>query len=94
MLEEWVHGDLQPDLTLYLDLDPEVAALRIANRERDRMEQEQMSFFHKVRQGYLARAAADARFCTVDASLPLVDVQRAVCLQVKEFVGFHRQGVS
>ena len=89
-----MHGDLQPDLTLYLDLDPEVAALRIANRERDRMEQEQMSFFHKVRQGYLARAAADARFRTVDASLPLVDVQRAVCLQVKEFVGFHRQGVS
>ena len=94
VLEEWVHGDLQPDLTLYLDLDSEVAALRIANRERDRMEQEQMSFFHKVRQGYLARAAADKRFRTVDASLPLGDVQRAVCLQVQEFVTAHRQGVT
>jgi len=89
-----VHGDLQPDLTLYLDLDPEVAALRIANRDLDRMEQEQMSFFHKVRQGYLARAAADSRFRTVDASLPLVDVQQLVCQQVKEFVSSHMPGVK
>jgi dTMP kinase len=94
VLEEWVHGDLQPDLTLYLDLDPEVAALRIADRDHDRMEQEQMSFFHKVRQGYLARAAANSRFRTVDASLPLADVQQTVCRQVKEFVGIHMPGAN
>ena len=94
VLEEWVHGDLQPDLTLYLDLDPEVAALRIADRDHDRMEQEQMSFFHKVRQGYLARAAANSRFRTVDASLPLADVQQTVCRQVKEFVFIHMPGAN
>lgn len=92
VLEEWVHGDLQPDLTLYLDLTPEVAANRIADREQDRMEQEQLSFFHRVRQGYLARAAADSRFQTVDASLPLVEVQALVCEQVKAFVSTHSEG--
>jgi dTMP kinase len=89
VLEEWVHGELQPDLTLYLDLDPEIAALRIAGRDQDRMEQEQMHFFHKVRDGYLARAASAPRFYTIDASLPLESVQVVVCQKITEFVSDH-----
>ena len=37
-LERMVHGGLQPDLTLYLDLPPEAAAARIAGRRPDRFE--------------------------------------------------------
>ena len=44
VLESWVQADLQPDLTVYLDLDPAVAELRIADREKDRMEAEQRAF--------------------------------------------------
>ena len=38
-LELWVQGSLQPDLTLYLDLAPDVAETRIAHRQKDRMEE-------------------------------------------------------
>ena len=49
VLESWVQSDLQPDLTVYLDLDPAVAELRIADREKDRMECAQRAFFLRVR---------------------------------------------
>ena len=52
-LKDWVQQGLEPDLTLYFDIPPEVGAARIADREQDRLEQERRDFFHKVREGYL-----------------------------------------
>ncbi len=46
-----VQRDLQPDLTLYLDCDPDVGRSRIASRELDRMEQEQLVFFSSCAPG-------------------------------------------
>ena len=62
-LERWVHPDLQPDLTLIFDLDPAVAARRLAGTGQapDRFEREQADFFQRVRAAYLRRAAADPR---------------------------------
>lgn len=58
-LEQWVHGDLQPDLTLLFDVPTEIAAERLANaREPDRFEREQGEFHGRVRAAYLRRAAA------------------------------------
>ena len=74
-LESWVQAGLQPDLTLYLDLEPSIAEQRIADREKDRMEVERRDFFDRVRQGYLARAAEHERFTTIDASQTLDLVQ-------------------
>lgn len=69
-LENLVHGDLQPDLTLLLDLPVEQGLLRAAERSQaDRFEQESVDFFEKVRAGYLDRAAgAPGRFVIVDAT--------------------------
>jgi len=69
-LEEMVHGDLQPDLTLLLDLPVELGLERASRRsEADRFEQESLRFFERVRQAYLDRAAAKAsRFAVIDAS--------------------------
>ena len=69
-LETLVHGDLQPDLTLLLDLPVEQGMLRASNRSRaDRFEQESMDFFKRVRKAYLERAAtAPGRFAVIDAS--------------------------
>ncbi len=86
ILESWVQGELQPDLTLYLDLDPSIAEQRIADREKDRMEAEQRAFFLRVREGYLARAAQYSRFKTIDASQPLDQVQQQVVLSMNEFI--------
>ena len=70
MLEELVHGDLQPDLTLLLDIDVGQGMERVAKRsDADRIEREDLAFFERVRAAYLARAQADlARFRVVDAS--------------------------
>ena len=69
-LERWVHADLQPDLTLLFDIPVEVARQRLSNNATlDRFEQEQGSFFEKVRQAYLDRCKKNPqRFALIDAS--------------------------
>tara|TARA_B110000483_G_scaffold122841_1_gene148043 strand:- start:560 stop:1219 length:660 start_codon:yes stop_codon:yes gene_type:complete len=76
-LQLLVQGELRPDLTLILDLDPEIGLARASNRgELDRFELEQQSFFRHVRQGYLDIAEAEPERCKViDASKPLTDVK-------------------
>lgn len=79
-LEDWVQGDLRPDLTLLLDLPVETGMARIADRGRpDRFEREERDFFQRIRDNYLERAAAEpGRFRRIDASAPLEEVRREV----------------
>lgn len=66
-------GDLVPDLTLLLSLDPDDAGKRLAGRgeEADRLEQEDASFFAKVAAAYEALADAHpGRIRRLDATLP------------------------
>lgn len=59
-IERWVQGDLQPDLTIILDVPLEVALERIErSREKDRFEQEGSGFYAAVRDVYLQRAASN-----------------------------------
>lgn len=69
-LEALVHGDLQPDLTLLLDLPVAEGMARAAGRgEADRIEQENQAFFERVRKGFLQRALEEQdRFLVVKAS--------------------------
>ncbi|MEJ1958358.1 MAG: dTMP kinase [Nitrosomonadales bacterium] len=69
-IEHWVHADLQPDLTLLFDIPIEVARRRLSNNSTlDRFEQEQGSFFEKVRQAYLDRCKKyPQRFELINAS--------------------------
>jgi dTMP kinase len=70
-LERWVHGHLQPDLTLLFDLPSSIASQRIAAQARqlDRFEQERAEFHERVRRAYLERAAAaPQRIHCIDAS--------------------------
>jgi dTMP kinase len=92
VLESWVQGDLQPDITLYLDVAPDIAEQRIATREKDRMEVERQDFFLRVRQGYLDRAKEHARFEIIDAGNPLQEVQAAVRGKIHEFIRLARSG--
>lgn len=77
-LEQWVHGDLQPDLTLLFDIPVEVARQRLANNKNlDRFEQERSEFFERVRQAYLARAAkTPQRFAVIHAEKTLSEVKQ------------------
>lgn len=80
ILEQWVQGSLQPDLTLYFDVPVEIARARLmATRALDRFEQEQASFFERVRTGYLERARSDpARIRVVDSTQSIEDVRAAI----------------
>lgn len=84
-LEQIVHGGLQPDLTLWFDLPPAIAAQRrAAARTPDRFEQLDQAFFERVRAGYARRAAeAPARFLRVDASKPVDEVWESIALALE-----------
>lgn len=81
-----VHGTLWPDLTIYLDVPDDVGRGRIAGREPDRFEIERREFFRRVRVVFRDRARAHARIQEVDASRPLVDVQRDVAAVMQRFL--------
>jgi len=69
-LESMVLGELRPDLTIILDLDPETGLARAKERgELDRFENEKDEFFNKVRSAYLDIARSNPDRCfVIDAS--------------------------
>jgi dTMP kinase len=69
ILENWVHPEIQPDLTLFFDLPIEVARQRLGSLHHpDRFEREGDSYFDRVRAAYLARAKAyPERITVIDA---------------------------
>jgi len=79
-LENWVLGDLRPDLTILLDAPISVGRERAGKRSTpDRFEQERDAFFNRVRDTYLARANAEPeRIKVVDASGDLQSVQQQI----------------
>ncbi|OAT22532.1 dTMP kinase [Proteus myxofaciens] len=75
-LRDTVLGDFKPDLTLYLDLEPEIGLARARARgELDRIEKESMAFFHRTRERYQALAKDDKSIITIDASQSIDKVQ-------------------
>ncbi|RUR32433.1 dTMP kinase [Vreelandella andesensis] len=92
-LEQFVQKGLSPDLTLLLDMSPDAAKERLEGRlrdqqtQRDRFEQEQLSFFEAVRHAYLERAtAAPQRFALIDAGQALDQVQASLAQTLEERV--------
>ncbi len=77
MLENWVQGSLQPDLTFLFDVPVEMSRERLAlNMSLDRFEQEKQEFFMRVRAAYLACAAAQPqRIRVIDSSRSIADIQ-------------------
>jgi len=79
-LEDWVQGELRPDLTIILDAPVEVGRARASSRsEPDRIEKEQDDFFQRVRNAYIELANHyPHRICLVDASKTLPEVQQQI----------------
>lgn len=84
-LEQWVHPDLQPDLTLFFDVPVEVARQRLRSSDNtrpnnaplDRFEQEQADFFERVRAGYHKRVRQNLRrYTVIDAAQPMDAVKQ------------------
>lgn len=77
-----VHGDLEPDCTLLLDLPVPMGLERARSRQggaADRFEAEAQAFFERVRAGYLELARREPkRIQVIDAAVPLAAVQEEV----------------
>lgn len=86
-LESLVQGELRPDLTLYLDVPPEVGHARISDRAHDRLEQEAAGFHERVRAAYLDRSVSEPQFRVVDASMSLATVQASIRTIIADFAG-------
>ncbi len=77
LLEQFVQGDIRPDLTIYLDVPVDVGMARAAERgQLDRFEQEKHEFFERVRSVYLQRAQDNpTRYRIINAAQSLDEVQ-------------------
>jgi dTMP kinase len=86
LLAEWVQGDLQPDMTLLLDAPAKIGMQRAAQRgATDRLESEQISFYERVRAGYLELAESyPERYRVVDAARPLQAVQASIGKELEQ----------
>ncbi len=90
MLDKWIVGSHYPDLTLLLDIDPAVGFERAEKRgtEKDRIEQEKMDFFIRVRDVYLQRAKQyPKRIKIIDASVPIYAVESQILDALDTFIG-------
>ncbi len=87
-IEQFVQKGLTPDKTVLLDLSVEVGLQRAASRsEPDRFESEKQAFFEDVRRVYLDRAEAEPdRFCVVDASQSIEQVQQSIVKHLDELL--------
>jgi dTMP kinase len=89
-LSLWAAEGLLPDLTVLLDLDPDAGRRRLdASRTRyDRLEAEQRDFHARVRDGFLALAAAEPeRFLVLDAELPVDELADRIRGRVSDVLG-------
>ena len=96
-LAQLVHADLQPDLTLLLDLPVATGLLRAQARrgQVDRFEQERGPFFERVRAAYLELARAETRrFRIVDAGRDLSAVQASVAAALQGLYSSTDQAVK
>jgi dTMP kinase len=84
-LEQWVQGDLRPDATILLDIPVDKGMERVRERgETDRFEQEQLSFFKRIRDAYLKLAQENPeRFYIID-TLPAIEEVHQQLHQVME----------
>lgn len=86
VLEKWVQGELEPDITLYFDVAPEVGRSRSGRIKRpDRFEQEQEAFYQRVREAYLKRVREHPqRIHMVDASAGIGEIQSRLAALLKQ----------
>ncbi|EEJ70246.1 dTMP kinase [Lactobacillus crispatus] len=87
-INDFATDKLDPDLTFFLDLAPEVGLKRIEKLrpgQEDRLEQENLAFHKKVYAGFLkVKEMYPERFVTVDATQPIDQVVAQVIAILKQ----------
>jgi dTMP kinase len=90
-INQFAVGNVLPDVTIVLDVPTRVSLARIQQRASDlpnRMERENISFYKKVREGYLVLARSmPRRFFVVDGTLPEDEVRKLIWDEVQRRIG-------
>lgn len=85
-LKQTALGDFKPDLTLYLDIDPEIGLQRARGRgELDRIEKMDLSFFERVKACYLEAASHDPSIITINANQTIEKVAEDITLALGQW---------
>lgn len=85
-LKEMVLGDFEPDLTLYLDIDPAVGLARARGRSTlDRIEQMNLDFFHRTRERYLKLVKNNPKAIMINADQSIEQVRADIESAVKNW---------
>ncbi len=94
VLEQLVQGDRRPDMTLLLDVEPELGLARARGRaleqggSLDRIEQEAIEFFHRVRNVYLQRAERfSGQYVVIDGSQSIAQVEEQILKALQARLG-------
>lgn len=86
-INQFAIGDTKPDLTILIDLPPEIGLARVHARsdgQLDRMENEAVEFFLAVRQGYLDLAKSEPkRFLVLDGSHSVEELETQIWQRVR-----------
>ena len=87
-INQFAIGDTKPDLTILIDLPPEIGLARVharSNGQLDRMEKEAIEFFQAVRKGYLDLAKSEPkRFLVLDGSQSVEELETQIWQRVGE----------
>lgn len=90
LINTFAVGDMVPDVTVVIDLDAETGLARVKHRANDlpdRMEQENIEFYEKVRTGYLMLAKAmPERFVVVEGELPRDELEEKIWKELRKRV--------
>ena len=86
-LREITLKGFRPDFTLYLDVDPVEGLKRARGRgELDRIEQEDIQFFHRTRERYLQLAAQDNNCIVIDSMQDIENVHQQIKVAIQNFL--------
>lgn len=87
-LERFIFGEnmIMPDLTFLLDIDPLVAKERLKTRDNlSKTDKENLSFFKRVREGYLEMAMMDNRIHIIKANNNIVEQHKEIIQIINEY---------
>ncbi|CAM3887170.1 dTMP kinase [Vibrio aquimaris] len=90
-LKQTTLGEFEPDLTIYLDIDPKLGLSRARGRgELDRIEKMDMSFFERTRERYLELASSDDKVVTINANQSIDAVASDIQSQLRKWLKRHQ----
>ncbi len=88
-LKQTILGDFEPDLTIYLDIDPTIGLERARGRGKlDRIEQQSLDFFYRTRQRYLELTQNNDKAVIINAEQPIEKVAADIQQAVENFLKF------